>query len=183
MVEESIIHDPDLLIVLSGHNEFLSRRIESLPDKILASFALTRALVRILNRMQTALFPLPENVVMPIHEGYDRESSLFKKKVQAYFDNLRIIVETARKNNKPIILLTAPSNVSDWPPVHKRIATIGYDEDHKSRIVEVDRILANGSSDKAIESIHNIIHMYRNDLLMLRRVFNSELCMASWDSH
>lgn len=167
MVEESIAYDPDLLIVLSGHNEFLSRRIESLPDKILASLALTRVLVRVLNEMEEAFFSQRKNVVMPIREGYDRDSSLFKKKVQYYLDNLSIVVETVRQNNKPLLLLTAPSNLSDWPPVHKDVATNDHEEEYESWIAEVDRFLADGVSDRAIERIYKLLNTYGNDPLLL----------------
>lgn len=165
MVEETITHNPDLLIVLSGHNEFLSRRIESWLDKILASFALTRVLDRVWNRVRAAVF---QPVVMPNRlEGYDRDSTLFKEKVQIYLDNLRGITEVARKNNKHLIFITAPSNVSDWPPVYKRIATNSYEKEYEPWIAEVDRLLADGLSDRARERIHELLQMYRNDPLLL----------------
>ncbi len=166
MVEESISHGPDLLIVLSGHNEFLQARIERVPNKIVTSFALTRVLVRILNNLREALFQLPENDFMPILKVYDRDSSLFKEKVQVYLDNLRGIAETTRKNNIPLLLLTVPSNVSEWPPVYKRIVTNGGEE-YESWIAEVDKFLADGLSDRAIESIHKRLHTYRNNALLL----------------
>jgi len=166
MVEESISHGPDLVIVLSGHNEFLQARIERLPNKIVTRFALTRVLVRILNNLRAALFPLPENDFMPIPKVYDRDSSLFKEKVQVYLDNLRGIAETTRKNNIPLLLLTVPSNVSEWPPVYKRIVTNGCEE-YESWIAEVDKFLADGLSDRAIESIHKLLHTYRNNPLLL----------------
>ena len=49
-VAESISLEPDLLIVLSGHNEFLSRKTEGVPDRIVEKFALTRSLDRKLSR-------------------------------------------------------------------------------------------------------------------------------------
>jgi hypothetical protein len=159
MVEKSITHDPDLLIVLSGHNEFLIKRIESLPEKILTSFALTRVFVRVLKKMNLGLFSLRKSVVKPIREGYDRDSTLFKKKVQFYLKNMSNIVETARKYNKPLFLLTAPSNESDWPPAHKDIVTIDYkEEEYESWIARIEKFLADGTSGRAIESVNKLRH-------------------------
>ena len=181
MVEESITHDPDLLIVLSGHNEFLSRRMGSLPDTMLTSFALSRVLVRVFKKLKAALFPLDKNIVMPIYQGFDRDSSLFKRKVQIYLDNLSSIVETARKRNKPLLLLTAPSNVSDWPPVHKRIGANDYEEEYESWIAEVDRFLADGVTDRAIENIHELLHTYRNDPLLLYLLARTHAVAGDYD--
>ncbi|MCZ6855951.1 MAG: SGNH/GDSL hydrolase family protein, partial [Gammaproteobacteria bacterium] len=106
-VEESISHEPDLLIILSGHNEFLYRSTESVPNKIVASFALTRSLARKLMRLSLS----PDSTPGPNYQAYGRNSSLFKEKVRAYADNLAHIVQTAQNHNTPILLVTAPSNV------------------------------------------------------------------------
>ncbi len=168
MIEETITYDPDLLIVLTGHNEFLNRRTSSLIDKTVACFALTRVMSRVWNRVRPILFPLPGSVVMPDQiKGHNRSSNLFKERVQTYLHNLQAIVEIAQKNNKPLILMTAPSNVADWPPVYKRIAENGCEKDCDSWVAEVDRLISDGLTGKAKERISRLLKTYHNDPLLL----------------
>ena len=167
MVEETVTLEPDLLIVLTGHNEFLSRNIEGFADQIEAGFALTRVLIRLSSTVKSAFPQRPKNHVTPILEGYDRDSVLFKNKVQEYLNNLESIVQIARENSKPLLLLTAPSNVSDWPPLYKGLATNSYGVVNEPLIEKIDGFLANGISGQDIESIQKLTQAYGDHPILL----------------
>jgi len=181
LVEETITYDPDLLIILVGHNEFLNREVERRLDNVLARFALTRVLARGWDKLQKAL-PLPQEIVLPNGlRRYDRGSSLFKEKVQNYLNNLQRIVEVTQRNDKSLLLLTAPSNVSDWPPVYKRITINGHEERYEQWITEVDRLLANKLVDRAIEKIHELLQMYPNDPLLLYLLARANVAAGNYE--
>ena len=164
-VAESITFEPDLLIVLSGHNEFLYRRTESIPNRIVASLALTRALARKLDRMQEGLSP--DSIAAPSYEAYDRNSSVFRQKVRAYSENLADLVETARQYDTPVILVTAPSNLSNWPPAYKGLANNDREELQEKWVQEVGHFLAAGLGNKAKASIQENLAEYPDDALLL----------------
>ncbi|MCZ6644530.1 MAG: GDSL-type esterase/lipase family protein, partial [Gammaproteobacteria bacterium] len=164
-VAESITLEPDLLIVLSGHNEFLYRSTESLPNRIVASFALTRSLARKLSRMQAGVSP--DNIAEPNYKGYDHNSSVFRQKVQAYSENLADIVETARQHDTPVVLVSAPSNLSNWPPTYQGLANNNHEEQQKKWVQEVGDYLADGLSEAAITGIEKNLAEYPDDALLL----------------
>ncbi len=116
-VETTVGHDPDLMIVLSGHNEFLSRHVEMSTNRLLSHFALTRSVMRKLERWRSAG---QDSVSNERYEPYDRSAPLFAAKLDAYASNMRYVAELARAEGVPLLLLTAPANVADWPPVHRR---------------------------------------------------------------
>ena len=178
-VAESITFEPDLLIVLSGHNEFLYRRTESIPNRIVASLALTRSLARKLDRMQEGLSP--DSIPAPSYEAYDRDSSVFRQKVQAYSENLADLVETARQYDTPVILVTAPSNLSNWPPAYKGLANNDREELQQKWVQEVGHFLAAGLSNKAKASIQENLVEYPDDALLLYLLGTSHEAALDYD--
>ena len=177
-VAQSISYEPDLLIVLSGHNEFLYRKTESVPNKVIASFALTRSLARKLSRMRQSL---SADIAVPNYKAYDRNSSVFKQKVQAYADNLADIVATAKNYDVPILFVTAPSNISDWPPAYKGIAKNSFAEVQKSWVQKIEDFLADGLSNAAIASIHEYLTEYAFDPLLFYLLANSHVAAGNYD--
>ncbi|MHC4270320.1 MAG: hypothetical protein ACYSTS_17930 [Planctomycetota bacterium] len=183
IVEKTITYDPDLLIVLSGHNEFLDKNIKTSQfNKMLTSFALTRVLTRLRNKVKKAFFPPPKKIVMPNHlEVYDRDSILFKKKVRIYLDNIRSISKIARENDIPILLITAPSNMSEWPPVYKKISTRTIEEEYESWIAEIDRLLTNELSVRANERVHELLQTNDNNPLLLYMLAKTHAAAGNYE--
>ncbi len=116
-VEATIGHDPDLIVVLSGHNEFLSRHVEVSTNRLLSRFAVTRSVMRKLERWRSAG---QDDVSSERYQPYDRNAPLFAAKLETYAGNMRHVAELTRAAEVPLLLLTAPANVADWPPVHRR---------------------------------------------------------------
>jgi len=181
VVTESISHNPDLLIVLSGHNEFLPSRIYGQPDKILDSVALTRVLARIVNKIRATYFSAPKNIVAPNYEEYARGSDLFNDKVSEYVENIGFIAETAKKNDKPLLLLTAASNVSDWPPADKRAFVNSDEEWNRSEAAQVVDIFADEHSDRQFGSSSEILPTNAADPMQLYLYAKAHAVVGDYD--
>ena len=116
-IETTIGHDPDLVIVLSGHNEFLWPYVEQMPNKIMARFAVTRSAMRKLERFLT---PGQDEVESVRYDPYERDTPLFAAKLETYQANLNHIASLTEAHDVPLLLLTAPANIADWPPMFRR---------------------------------------------------------------
>jgi lysophospholipase L1-like esterase len=130
---------PDLLIVLTGHNEFLDPPPGSLQRLRNASW-LARA-VSGGSPGDLVEEPFPETLT-PI----DREGAAFQRRVLRFRENLAAIVSLAAEAGVPLLLCTAPSNLADWPPAHRRVT--GPDEALRL-YVEGRALLENGQPGAA----------------------------------
>ena len=138
ILEEVLEYSPDLVIVYTGHNEFLEDRtyghIKHLPwylaapRDLLASLRTTRCLVSAYRRLagapdgETGSRPvLPEEVdaLLDHHGGlelYQRDEKWRRDVVDHYRHNLRRMVATCRRRGVPLLLVNPVSNVADCPP-------------------------------------------------------------------
>lgn len=148
----------DLLVVLSAHNEFLARP-SGVPD-------LRRSLVDAAQQLQsvrslaTALRAAraahsgarwPE---LPLrHVPYARAEPWFRGRLEDFESNLAEIANFASTEQIPLFLLTAPSNLSDWPPVYRGIASSRGDPGYERDVANVRRALAQGRLAEARRAI------------------------------
>lgn len=118
-LEAWIDADPDLVIVLMGHNEFLDRPRRTALGRSLRRLRDASALARLATdtaeRFGISRTPA-EPGASPI-EPVARTGPEFDATRAAFRDNLGAIVSLARDRGVSLILCTAPSNVADWPPV------------------------------------------------------------------
>ncbi len=108
--------DPDLLVVLTAHNEFLDRTAEATPVRswLLERLALLRGLESV-TRSKPA--PRSDAEILPDRlEPYDRASPWFSRVRDRYRENLDRIAAIARAADIPLVLCTAPRNLVDWAP-------------------------------------------------------------------
>jgi hypothetical protein len=136
----------DALIVLSAHNEFLNRSGE---DSRFGSFLwdgmLQSALVRLAVDQSESSAPLiPERL-----DAVDRESKWFDGRLESYRENLSVLVALARDRDIPILLMTAPVNLADWPPVHHRLGWEHLDSEYDTHVEEVKTLVGAGDLDAA----------------------------------
>ena len=71
---------------------------------------------------------------------------------RSYHANLAAIVATAAARGVPLILCTAPSNLADWPPAHRHLATEPSQPDPPEALVYFRRgevLRSEGRSDEA----------------------------------
>ena len=180
MVERTITHDPDLLIVLSGHNEFLWPGTKSLLRNDIERLALGRQMFRVRDYLQP-LLPILDGQIensTPI----DRGSKSFRKIVDFYKNNIRRIILIAQKKKIPLILTTVPANLADWPPAHNNIEWDHYyDDEYESHVDEAIKLVDNGSSNKAIERIDKLLKIYRDDAMLLYLLGMANAATGNYD--
>jgi tetratricopeptide (TPR) repeat protein len=133
LTHEVLEYEPDLLVIYGGHNEFIERRFYRSHlerprelDALRRTFhqwrlysALTRMYQGSLERgaEEGAADAMAEFDLAVIREAPLNVSDAEKGRVRTLFEeNLRIIVELARRAGVPIVLCTVPSNVRDWAP-------------------------------------------------------------------
>ncbi len=140
----------DALVMLCAHNEFLNRSGEhSRLRGWVWEGTLHSALIRLLDRFVAGTRPaLPERL-----HAVDRGSSWFQARLQGYRRNLTELVRDARERDVPVFLMTAPINLSNWPPVHNDLVWNHADPDYDAHVSEAEALLAAGELGVAEEAI------------------------------
>lgn len=163
LAEHVLAHGaPDLLLVLTAHNEFLNRsglhsRLRHWAYQTHFRFAVTRVLVA---RRQPAHGPDP---LPPRLEPVDRTGPWFRERLARYRDNLEAIAAAARARGVPLLLLTGPSNLADWPPVHRDLAQGDYD----AAVARAQRLLAEGRLDEAERAVASWSERFGEDAMFV----------------
>ncbi len=141
-VTASLRDEPDAIVVMTGHNEFLwpiqATDVRLLEDtaQSMHTFALVRAVERFVRTnvrgtRRELLFPDKLSV-------YARDSEEFLARVGLYEENLEAIVNVARQHGVPLFLCTLVSNELDWPPVYRDVRPPSTRADYER---EIDRLL------------------------------------------
>ncbi|MCS5635704.1 MAG: hypothetical protein NZ990_04245 [Myxococcota bacterium] len=136
----------DALVVLTAHNEFLNRSGESswLRGWVWKGM-LHSALVRLVTQQAGGTRSAMPERLNPV----DRENPWFQRRLDAYRENLSEIVREARAHGIPVLLLTAPANLAEWPPVHHDIAWSHADPAYDAHVAELEALLEAGQLDAA----------------------------------
>lgn len=128
LMEELAEYEPDLIIVYSGHNEFLEARtyqnLKELPEFVLKLSGLASHL-RIYSLLHNIFFdqqdllseevkPILDNSVGP--KDYHRDDQLRSVVLKDYENSLRNIVNLGEKAGAKTILVTPASNLQDFSP-------------------------------------------------------------------
>lgn len=113
LVDRTINSRPDLIIIYTSHNEFL--RFQPLPYY---SY--------ILQKLNFAVFPkiiayFTQKIVNKSPE-FDTDvtsvdNTVRQEILKVFEDNMRAIIRKGSSKKVPTLLVTAVSNISDWPPV------------------------------------------------------------------
>jgi lysophospholipase L1-like esterase len=135
IVEEMLGHEPDLLILYIGHNEFLEDRtygdVKATPAAIAGAHAVlsrsrTYSMLRSawMSAMQSApakKTELPDEVdtILDYQRGLDEyhRDDAWRAGVVRHFEfNLRRMIGQAREAGVPVLLVDPPCNLKDCPP-------------------------------------------------------------------
>jgi hypothetical protein len=114
----SIEYQPDVILVMSGNNEFLRDVSESefaFAHRILNSFS-REAFLRVVRSISTRRSPGRKMQLLADDEGgdwADRSATKFLGKIETYQKNIDTIIGLARSRNIPLILCTLPANILD----------------------------------------------------------------------
>jgi lysophospholipase L1-like esterase len=170
-LRQSLTAQPDLIVVLMGHNEYLSRRGEhpdpraDLRDRLMTS-ALLRLLDSVAGRMRdphhARSFVMPDRL-----EPYDRTSEWFMLRRERFRRNLAAAVELCRGAGVPLVLCTAPSNLADWPPVNKGIAWASPIPNYDELLHGVTGLIDEDRLDEADERIAKTARQHGEDAMLL----------------
>ena len=175
LAHELARHEPDLVIVYEGHNEFVERRFY---DRVLARSATLDPLRELLFRSRlyssmTALYEsgaarrgagdaaadagtTGELLGLDVEREYTTDLARAERaEVRGLFeDNLRAIVRVARGAGAEVILCTVASNLKDWPPNQSRFADdVPFEARQvaQQRLAAAQRALASGAAAQALE--------------------------------
>ena len=171
MVEQAEAYKPDLLVIMSGHNEYLNRDDENRTvESRLSSAASRMALIRVLRNhlsipRETPLSPnyfLPDRLI-----PYDHESRWFSERVTRHRENLAQAIGWAKAHEIPVLLCTLPSNVADWPPVHRLVAWASNIPNYDQDVAAIEAMIQTGDLPQAEQQIDSVQARYGEDAMML----------------
>jgi tetratricopeptide (TPR) repeat protein len=123
VLKDALGFDPDLVIIMSGHNEFLEKREYAAPSRY---FKLQKKLSRLKTYclVKAAVFkvrPLPKKPLLPTEvkwEHFTMDPEVRKTVVAAFQFNIDEMALLAQQKNVPVVFITLPSNLRDFPPFH-----------------------------------------------------------------
>lgn len=176
LTHEILDHDPDLLILYGGHNEFVERRfygeildrdarldpLRALLHRSALYGWMTRRLVPAAQRAEAAREPDADPEETPgamLGFDVDREESVVADDTErqvvreAFEANLRAILDLARARGVEVILCTVASNLRDWPPNRSAFdsATDVGSREEATRLLQRGTLaLASGAAAEAI---------------------------------
>jgi tetratricopeptide (TPR) repeat protein len=158
-LEATLSAEPDLLIVLTGHNEFLAARpgagLGAALQRLRDGSQLVRALLAPFGSAgagdASPAAPVP-SVDPALRERVSRE----------FRANLDAIVALAVERGVPLLLCTAPANRADWPPAHRHLAPTPGGPDPLRALADYRRgeaLRAEGRFDAARESFARALEL------------------------
>ena len=139
ILEECLAYEPDLVIICTGHNEFLEDRsyeaVRAISPTIVATHGLLShsrlynasrsAVAKLrgenLDSVSTERFVLPGEVEALLDyrgglEVYDRNDAWKADVIRHYGHNVRAMIAQAKSAGIPVMLVLPPSNLRDSPP-------------------------------------------------------------------
>ena len=122
---EVIAYEPDAIVVMTGHNEFLEKRVYAEPLAVNPTLrALRTALGRLylFNVLRHALIrkPDPQKALLGENVSWDyvpRDDKQKKLTEEHFAFSLREMARLGRAGGIPVIFVTAPCNLKDYPPL------------------------------------------------------------------
>lgn len=161
----SLDAEPDLAIVLMGHNEFLvaerTRGWRGALLRLRERSQLATALARALGRDVAPEPPLPD-AIAPVWQGSDAQRAV----IEEFRANLDAIGAMARERGIPLILCTAPANLADWPPAFLRVERPDAAE-HAEAVRSLRALLAEGRSAQARDEARIARQRFGDDAMLL----------------
>ena len=128
VVEEALHYQPDLIVVMSGENEFLEKRVYGgrearspflgAVQSGLDRLRLYRVLRQAVAWLRPAGVPLLNEEVTWEKSSPDPEQTA--RILEHYRYNLGKIIRLCREQGVPLVLMTLPSNLKDFPPLRSR---------------------------------------------------------------
>jgi len=158
---------PDLMIVVTGGNEFVwwvpatEGRIARARDILSTHFATMRLMQWVMARFTKSR----EEFLMPCQvQPWDRQSMAFKSRMANFTRNMAHIVEQTQQRGVKLIVGTLPSNTADWPPVYKNLA--GRDRRYSETVLRVQGLIREAKYQEASEAVKSAFQVYPDDAML-----------------
>jgi tetratricopeptide (TPR) repeat protein len=169
VVEATADLEPDLVIVYTGHNEFLFRAGSGgLGEDVLVALrgsALYRTGTKALAKLRGPRTD-PEYVLPKELRPYERTGEWWASRVALYRENLDALIETCASRGTPLLLSTVVSNDVDWPPVHEAIAWALDNPDYDADVARIEALLDEDRSEEALEELGGVLSTFGDDAMM-----------------
>lgn len=123
VLKDALNYEPDLVIVMTGHNEFLEKREYAAPEKISRLRKKLQGL-KIYCLLKTVVFkirPAPKKPRISTEVKWEKftvDPVMRERVIEHYKFNLAEMAAAASEKKTPLLLLTLPSNLKDFPPFH-----------------------------------------------------------------
>jgi len=171
MVEGCERYEPDCIVVLAGHNEYLNRADEDQSIKAkLQRTTLRLASIRfLLSRtgvssppLDMPKYQLPEKLV-----PCDRANPWFASRIERHRRNMAAAAAWARSRNIPFVLCTLPADIAGWPPVYRLVAHAKSNPNYDADVATIDDTLDSGDTAGAERAVNEALDRYGEDAMML----------------
>ena len=172
LLEELVQYDPDLVIIYSGHNEFLERRTYS---TVIGTPAIVRGLGALLSGTRTfsalnrVIHPPPESKATELSgevdtildgsvglDAYRRDDKLQEQVLAHYRFNLMRMIDISRSVGVGVILVTPASNLRECAPFkseHRALLTDAEFTQWQTLYERAKTAFEAGNLDKALFAI------------------------------
>ena len=155
---------PDLVIVATGVNDFFGPHHGRI-DRLRYTLRLHFATMRLLGQFDYAMMRSWQGYIMPCQvDVWDQESASYKGRIATFNEELNQIVKRVRQKGVPLILCTLPSNLSDWPPVYKRLP--GRDRRYIDAVSRIQELLRGGKYQEASDAVTTGFSRYPQDAML-----------------
>jgi lysophospholipase L1-like esterase len=160
VVAKTVHADPDLVILLLGHNEFLKREMgPGWVARQAQRLSIVNEIHKYLKRRKVRSMKLE---LAP----YDRNEPLFNAKIENFRKNLaEMIIEIKKEKSARFILGTVAANIRDWPPVHRALPLSFRGSDYEPAISVIETALTENMLDVAERKIAEVFKQYPNDAM------------------
>lgn len=138
ILQEVLNYQPDLIVLMTGHNEFLEDRELATSDQRalpLRSAELLRQVARPSRPTARAILPEEVDALLDYKGGleeYQLDLSWRDQVVEQYAENLDAMISLCRSAKTPLVLIAPVSNLRDIPPF-KTAHAPGLDDADKAR--------------------------------------------------
>ena len=170
IIEECLAYDPDLVIVMSGHNEFLEPRLYADLLDVKQSFWYESRIVRLIrqwtaSRMQQD-FQLPrtgDEKHMVLASDYIEERFIvrdvaeYESTADHFSRNLGRMIALCRERGVPIVLCTEASNIRDWAPFQTLPGGSLNVQQVRAELGRVNKLISEGKHTDALKAATEIL--------------------------
>jgi len=166
-VTRRLADQPDLVIVITGGNEFLSpgARADGWPARFHQTLLAHSATLRLLQLREERVMASRKEFVMPCQVApWDRESAVFVRRMAGFEEDLKVIVQRVSERGIKLILGTLPSNLAEWPPVYKRLAD--RNQQYLDAVAQIRNLTRAGKYREATDTLDAAFSIYSGDAML-----------------